>query len=461
VSSATTSRLTGRAAAAHLLGRATFGVAPGDIDELLQHGQRRFLDRQLTVSPEHESLAAKLRKIPAIQYTTSEYVLRHALDNMSVASVGCPLEDLRTAKLMRAVESHNQLHEVMTDFWFNHFNVYVYAWPPSVPEYERESIRPHALGRFRDLLGAVAKAPAMTYYLDTYISTADRMEKGKLVRGLNENFGRELLELHTVGVNAGYTQHDVAEASRCFTGWDFGTWWATVYGFRFAHESHDIGPKKVFGLDIAAGGGQSDGERLLDYLDAHPATAHFISWRLVQRFVADDPPERLVKRCAAVFKKTDGSIVDVLRTIFTSDEFWSPAAFRSKVKSPLEYVSGTIRAVGGALSDGLQAGNALASLGMPAYECKPPTGYSNRSTDWINVSGQLHRFNFAIGVASGTLRGVDVSAPAGDSESIARAFANDILAVPLRETTLRAVTSVESPSKATALLLASPEFQMR
>ncbi len=424
----TTTRLTTRAEAAHLLNRAGFGPAPGDIDRLLQGGLESFLHRQLAPEPETDAVVAKLRNLPSIDYTASEFVLRHQRDGQSRASVECPLDELRSAKLIRAAESPNQLREVMADFWYNHFNVYIYAWEPSVPEYERETIRPRVFGGFRDLLGAVAQSPAMTYYLDTFVSTADRMVGGKVVRGLNENYGRELLELHTVGVNAGYTQHDVTEAARCFTGWDFGGWYAPIYGHRFASENHDDGAKHVFGLGLPAEGGERDGHHLLDYLAVHPATARFVSWRLVQRFVADDPPESLVTRCAAVFTESDGSIAEVLRTILSSDEFWSQATFRSKVKTPLEFAVSAIRSTGGAITDGKAIGQALGDMGMPLYECRPPTGYSNRSTDWISVSAQLYRFNFALALAGGTLRGAHTAPlPTTEPVAAARAFGCDVL----------------------------------
>jgi uncharacterized protein (DUF1800 family) len=353
---------------------------------------------------------------------------------------------------------------VLVDFWYNHFNVNARAWRPSVPEYERESIRPYVFGRFRDLLTAVAQSPAMTFALDTYISTANRVVGGKLVRGLNENFGRELLELHTVGVSAGYTQHDVTEASRCFTGWDFGGWHAPIYGFRFASDQHDRDSKSIFGYSVKSGGGQNDGEELLDYLAVHPATARFISWRLVQRFVADDPPESLVARCATTFLKSGGEISPVLRTIFDSEEFRGATP---KLKSPFEFVVSSVRAVDGEIVDARLLAEAIGKMGMPLYDCIPPTGYSNRGSDWLNVSGQLHRFNFATALAAGSFPGVTVRTQSVPPAAVAKRFADEILGAPLRPSTLTAVSRVSAngevppQTKALALLLASPEFQVR
>lgn len=448
------------ATAAHYLNRLGFGPRPGDIDRVCSIGLPRYIDEQLEASQPDPAVERLLERLPTIRYSPSEIVLLHQRDQQSRASIECILDDLRTAKLFRAASSVHQLAEVMTDFWYNHFNVYIYAWEPSVPQYERSVIRPHVFGSFRDLLRAVATSPAMTYYLDTYVNTANRMVSGKLVKGINENYGRELLELHTVGVTAGYTQHDVYEAARCFTGWDFGGWLAPVYEFRFLQENHDQNQKTVFGLNVPEGGADTDGFRLLDYLASHPKTAQFISMKLVQRFVADRPPESLVRSCSETFLKTDGSIRDVLRTMFTSDEFRSEQNIRAKVKTPFEFVTSAIRALGGTVQDGKPLAQAVAEMGMPLYECKPPTGYSNRSSDWVNVSSQLHKFNFAMSLATGTFRGVHIGAPQ-ESRRAAEAFAAEILGNPLTKTTSRAVGKVTDLPKATALLLASPEFQVR
>jgi uncharacterized protein (DUF1800 family) len=458
------SNSTSSATAAHLLNRLTFGPRPGDLQRLMERGVAEFLERQLAPEPEHEPLARKLRALPAIDYTASEFVLHHQLDKQSVASVECPLEQLRTAKLQRAAESENQLREVLVDFWYNHFNVTAQAWQASVPEYERETIRPHVLGRFRDLLVAVAHSPAMMFSLDTYISTANRIVGGKLVRGLNENYGRELLELHTVGVSAGYTQHDVTEAARCFTGWDFGGWHAPLYAFRFSREQHDSDSKKIFGFALSSGGGEGDGDGLLDYLAVHPATARFISWRLVQRFVADNPPQSLVEGCAKTFSATGGEIRAVMRTIVDSDEFRTAPP---KLKSPLEFAVSAIRAADGEIVEGKPLADALGRMGMPLYDCKPPTGYSNRGSDWLNVSGQLHRFNFAVALATGEFPGVSVRSSATSPAAAAQHFAENILGAPLSASTLAALSRASSKgnvapqTKALALLIASPEFQVR
>src|SRR6185503_10550377 len=208
--------------------------------------------------------------------------------------------------------------------------------------YERDAIRPHVLGRFRDLLGATAAHPAMLFYLDNYVSTVSRTVNGRLVQGLNENYGRELLELHTVSVTAGYTQENVFDAARCFTGWTIDQ---RTGVFVYRATNHDTGAKSVFGLNVPAGGGKEDGDKLIAYLAGHPATAQFISKKLIQRFVADEPPSRLVDRVAAVFLDSDGDIAAVMRAILCSTEFWAAAGGEGKPKTPIEYVVSALRAV--------------------------------------------------------------------------------------------------------------------
>jgi uncharacterized protein (DUF1800 family) len=450
----TSPRQNTRAAAAHVLNRLAYGPRPGDIESVRAAGVDRYIDEQLANDAPEPAVAAFELGFETIQYSPSEVVVRHQRDNGSRASIECVLDDLRTCKLFRAVAASNQLREVLTDFWYNHFNVYAYAWEPSIPAYERETIRPHVLGKFRDLLRAVAKSPAMMYFLDTFVSTA---------KGVNENYGRELLELHTVGVTAGYTQHDVYEASRCFTGWDFGGWHAPVYSYRFAPDNHDENAKSIFGLALQRGGGESDGDRLIDFLAAHPKTARFISWRLAQRFVSDDPPESVVEKASEAFLATDGDIRSVLATIFRSDEFWAATTFRSKTKSPLEFVASAMRAVNASVKNGKAISTVLGNMGMPLFECKPPTGYSNRSTDWISAASTVHRFNFVLALATGAVPGTQVAI----EKTTGAEFADRIFGIPLSRATLSVLDrvtaggAVSREAKLSALLLASPEFQSR
>ena len=325
--------------------------------------------------------------------------------------------DLSEGKLLRAVYSDRQLDEVLTDFWFNHFNVYLDKGADRylVTEYERDVIRPHVLGKFEDLLKATAKSPAMLFYLDNWQSVGPNAPQGrgkKGARGLNENYGRELLELHTLGVDGGYTQADVTEAARCFTGW---TILQPQRGgeFVFNRRVHDEGEKTVLGVKIPAGGGISDGEKVLDIVAHHPATARFISRQLAMRFVADEPPASLVDRMAETFRKTDGDLRAVMRTMLESREFFSQGAYRTKLKSPLEVVASAVRSVNGEVDYAFPLANQVAQLGQPLYRKQEPTGYANSSKEWLNSGGLLGRMNFAQQLADNKIAGVKVDTPGG------------------------------------------------
>jgi uncharacterized protein (DUF1800 family) len=334
-----------------------------------------------------------------------------------------PLRELQQAKLLRAVFSERQLQEVMVDFWFNHFNVFgqkdAARW--LLTSYERDAIRPHALGKFKELLLATAQSPAMLLYLDNFMSQveppappprfdADGNPAPQPRRpGLNENYARELMELHTLGVDGGYTQEDVIAVARCFTGWTIGP--RGNMGFVFRPRTHDKGEKVLIGQRIAPGGGIEDGLRVLDLLAKHPSTARFISRKLCQRFVADEPPESLVDRIAARFTETGGDLREVVRAILTSPEFYSPRSYRNKIKSPLELVASAIRATG-ASTDGAQPLiQAVARMGEPLYLCQPPTGYSEDSSRWMSNATLLERMNFAVALIGARINGtrVDVS----------------------------------------------------
>jgi uncharacterized protein (DUF1800 family) len=325
--------------------------------------------------------------------------------------------DLSEGKLLRAVYSERQLDEVLTDFWFNHFNVYLDKGADRylVTEYERDVIRPHVLGKFEDLLKATAKSPAMLFYLDNWQSVGPNAPQGrgkKSARGLNENYGRELLELHTLGVDGGYTQADVTEAARCFTGW---TILQPQRGgeFVFNRRVHDEGEKTVLGVRIPAGGGISDGEKVLEIVAHHPSTARFISRQLAMRFVADEPPASLVDRMAETFRKTDGDLRAVMKTMLESKEFFSQGAYRTKLKSPLEVVASAVRSVNGKVDYAFPLANQVAQLGQPLYRKQEPTGYANSSKEWLNSGGLLGRMNFAQQLADNKIPGVKVDTPGG------------------------------------------------
>jgi len=333
------------------------------------------------------------------------------------------VRDLAESKILRAVHSNRQLNEVLVDFRFNHFNVFIEKGADRflTTEYEREAIRPRVLGKFRDLLEATAKSPAMLFYLDNWQSVgentpATRGPAGRQRRGLNENYGRELLELHTLGVDGGYTQKDVTETARCFTGWTINQ---PQRGgeFLFNPRMHDRGEKTVLGVTIAAGGGMDDGMKVLDIVAKHPSTAKFISHKLAQRFVADEPPAALVDRMAQTFLKTGGDMREVMRTLLESKEFWSVGAYRTKVKSPLQMVASAVRAVNGDVDFAFPLVNQLAQLGQPLYRKQEPTGYSNSSDAWLNSAGLVARMNFALQLADGKVPGVKVEA-ANDGVSL-------------------------------------------
>ncbi len=417
-------------------------------------------------------------------------------------------DELVQAKLLRAIYSDRQLEEVMTDFWFNHFNVFAGKGPERLflTSYEQNVIRPHALGKFEDLLVATAKSPAMLFYLDNWLSVGpDSMRalgipdhparaygpygrprpvpppnpnaKRKQNAGLNENYGRELLELHTLSVNGGYSQRDVTEVAKVFTGWtiekpnDGGS-------FKYDPRMHEPGPKFVLGHHIKPkGDGEDEGREVLHLLATRPQTAHFISWKLAQRFVADDPPPALVDRMAKTFEKKKGDIREVLTTLFHSPEFWAEGAARAKVKTPLEFVASAVRATGGDVDDAMPLARQVANMGMPLYGAQPPTGYSMRAGTWVSSSALLNRMNFALGLTSGKIRGVKVDAvelaggspvdAAGALSALeARLLADDVS----KQTHESIMAQVNEPAKSprppdastiAGLLLGSPEFQRK
>ncbi len=377
-------------------------------------------------------------------------------------------QDLVEGKLLRAVYSNRQLQEVLTDFWFNHFNVDLDKGADRilVTGYERDVIRPHVLGKFKDLLLATAESPAMLFYLDNWQSVgpdAHPRPNQKRRQGLNENYGRELMELHTLGVDGGYTQQDVTEVARCFTGWTIRQ---PQQGgsFEFNARQHDQGEKHVLGVTIPANGGMEDGLKVLDILEHQPATAHFISASLAVRFVSDNPPEALVNKMAATFTATDGDLRQVMSTMLNAPEFWDPANFRSKVKSPLEMVASAVRAVHGDIDFAGAMNGLMTQLGEPLYRKLEPTGYSNRSTDWMNSASLLARMNFANALSQSHLNGVKVDTAqfAGDPVQIEKRI---LLTNPSADAAAAIEAGLQqgaqSGSQVAGLTMGSPDFQKR
>ena len=324
--------------------------------------------------------------------------------------------DLQRAKILRAVYSDRQLYEMMVDFWENHFSIFANKDDDRylLTAFDRETIRPFALVRFRDLLGATAHSPAMLYYLDNWRSSVPRPYPAKGDKpagtdgGFNENYARELMELHTLGVDGGYTQKDVQEVARCFSGWTIQK--PNEQGlFLYRPGLHDDGEKIVLGHKILAGGGIADGERVLDILATHPSTAKFIATKLARRFISDDPPQSVIDRAAAVFLKTDGSIRETLRAIITSPEFFSTSAYRAKTRSPFEYVAAAMRALNAETDGDRPVLDFIGRMGQPLFGRITPDGYSDRAEQWLSSGAMIARLNFASALATNRLKGTSIN----------------------------------------------------
>ncbi|HLJ29266.1 MAG TPA: DUF1800 family protein [Candidatus Angelobacter sp.] len=421
--------------------------------------------------------------------------------------------ELTQAKLLRAIYTERQLDEVMTDFWFNHFNVFIGKGPDRymITAYERDVIRPHALGKFKDLLVATAKSPAMLFYLDNWQSVgpdSDLAKYGPQRRpaymrrnprvmalppanpaaknrpsGLNENYAREIMELHTLGVDGGYTQKDVTELAKVLTGWSIEQ---PQRGgdFRFNERAHEPGSKYVLGHKISEHG-ENEGLEMLDILAHHPSTAKFVCKKLAMRFVSDQPPQSLIDRMADTFMKKDGDIREILRTMFQAPEFWAADAYRAKVKTPLEFVASAVRASGVEVNNALPLVQALNRMGMQLYGMQPPTGYSMKAETWVNSSALVNRMNFALQLGSGRLPGITTDPQAilrgaapQDANAALAVMENSILAgdvsaqthaVILKQLDDPQITQrrLDDPEKTpnygaiAGLIMGSPEFQKR
>jgi uncharacterized protein (DUF1800 family) len=568
---------------AHVLDRIGFGAKPGDVERVQKVGLTAYIEEQL--HPEKiadESLTMQLEQYSTITMSSKELADKYYMpamelrrdaqlkqqkaaakaaksDDTTTNSSGASgdakptpppvppevrqvqqaqqnvMNELMQSRLLRDVDSDKQLQEVLTDFWFNHFNVFVGKGQVReyLTAYERDVIRPHVLGNFRDLLGATAHSPAMLFYLDNWQSStpnapamlSPEMERRILnnprmaaaqrqqmvsrlqaaqknaPKGLNENYGRELMELHTLGVDGGYTQDDVINVARAFTGWTIDRP-QQGGGFVFKPQMHDTAEKTILGVKFPAGGGENEGERVLDILAKHPSTAHHIAFELAQRFVSDTPPASLVDRAAKRFLDTKGDLREVTRTIIESPEFFADDAYRAKVKTPLEFVVSAVRATGAVVVNPQPLVAELRTLGMPLYGCVPPTGYSMTADAWVNTGSLLNRMNFALQLVNGQVqpgpggpraggpppgrngqpppgrfggpgpgprafgpRGpiqIDLTTLAPDTTEQSRTnLIDSMLAGQVSDATARTLARAETPQQLVALTLGSPEFQRR
>lgn len=542
---------------AHVLSRLTFGARPGDVARVRAIGVDAFIEQQLR--PERIAdarLDAWLRQFETLRlsyaqmqeaYPRPQDALQR-LDpaNRTTLSAADSAElrrvvdgfrkvttEVQAARVGRALITERQLEEVLTDFWLNHFSVFAGKAALErymLAEYENTVIRPRAMGRFRDLLGAVAMSPAMLFYLDNWQSAADsgrpRLEPPRLAaarnRGLNENYGRELLELHTLGVDGGYTQEDVINVARALTGWTFlparpqpqqlqqamagrpgaGRLGAAgreraarrladrlpeVGTFYFNPAVHDAGEKVVLGTRLEAGRGIEDGEQVLDLVARHPATARHIATKLARRFVSDDPPEELVDRAADTFTRTGGDLREVVRTIITSDAFFSDAAFRAKVKSPFEVVVSALRALDAAPDPTPRTAQLVATLGQPIYGRQTPDGWPDVASEWMGTGAILARINFGFLVGANRVPGARPTAWPGAAalvdadrsmqvDGVIAAFLGGRVSPETREILIngrnplagdappegeRPIPPLQGLAQVVGLAIGSPEFQRR
>jgi uncharacterized protein (DUF1800 family) len=551
-----------------LVSRITFGPRPGDLDRVRHKGLNAFLDEQL--HPERlddSALHARLANLPTLSMSTGELMRKYPAPNqfqqarmrMEMESTGqqeltashaatAPgmegmsstqasdtsqevVAELGREGLLRAVYSQRQLEEVMVQFWMNHFNIFAGKGPDKwmLTSFERDTIRPHALGKFEDLLVSTARSPAMLFYLDNWMSSAPGSNPEPLLgreafgagwrrfggglmpaafaagdsgprflnkagapngqkRGLNENYGRELMELHTLGVDGGYTQQDVTELARCLTGWTVRRPREEAEFF-FNPNIHDDAPKTVLGHKIAGGRGVEDGLDALHILATHPSTARFVSLKLCRRFVADNPPISLVERASNDFANTNGDVRAVLKTILSSPEFYSEAAYRGKVKSPFEMAASTLRAFDAETDAARPLIGLMARMGEPPFRYQAPAGYADLENTWISSSSLLARLNFATTIVSNRIPGTridfasatgNVESPASVVDDLSRRLTGEVLSAGSRQAILTSLQGIQGQSASAAqsppaderewfatvatvaaLVIGSPEFQRR
>lgn len=456
----------------HIINRLSFGPRPGDIEKVQSMGVERYIKEQLAPDsiPKPEKLKNQLSRLETTHLSTvkvSEYVRTPPKATPEQQKAAQKREtqvqdEALRARLLKATTSPRQLQEVMVDFWFNHFNVNantgnIRFWAGT---YEQEAIRPHALGRFRDLLGATARHPAMLRYLDNWQNQAGKGSGS--TRRLNENYARELMELHTLGANGGYTQQDINALARIFTGWGFTRAFQQTKdstGFYFNPEHHDFSDK-VFLKQQIKGSGEAEGEKALDILTKSPATARHISYKLAQYFVSDRPPTTLVDRLSQRFIATDGNISAVLETLFQSPEFWDAKNFNAKFKTPYQYTVSVVRATGMEVNNTKPISQILERMEMPLYRCRTPDGYANTQDKWLNPEAMTRRLSFATAVANGELSIAGVVNNRNQSKPVDAKQLVTTLGNSLSAPTQQAIASQPSKLRA-ALILGSPEMMRR
>ncbi|HKG58525.1 MAG TPA: DUF1800 domain-containing protein [Pyrinomonadaceae bacterium] len=526
--------LTGDQRIIHVLNRLGFGARPGDVERVKAMGVEKYINQQLNPEKIADTVAEnKIHELSVLNMTTAELYEKYPQPGQLLRQLQArgmlpeemaaeapnknqntppanPLEneknrkvieeyyrenglqrpqriiaELQASRILRAVYSERQLQEVMVDFWTNHFNIFANKGADRwlLPAYDRDTIRPNAMGKFSTLLQATAQSPAMLFYLDNFQSVSpneNQRRQQRQRRGINENYARELMELHTLGVEGGYTQKDVQEVARCFTGWTIfqprgGA--AAVNAMRgeagrrnpgtffFNARVHDDGEKTVLGHKIPAGGGIKDGLTVLDILAHHPSTAKFIATKLVRHFVADTPPQSLVDRVAATFTKSDGDIRETLKTIFFSKEFNSTEAYRVKIKRPFELVISAIRTLGADTNGGPGTHRWMERMGEPLYGFQTPNGYSDAAESWVNTGGLLERMNFGLALANNRVQGTTVSLSKTNGEQakvmdeyLKTLLAGDISAAT-REALLKQLERSDPAAKVVGLILGTPEFQ--
>jgi uncharacterized protein (DUF1800 family) len=456
----------------HALNRLAFGPTLEDFRHVKTVGIERYIAEQLDPDaiPEPTELRARLAPLDTLRLSPVQLRQMYGplrslrgfkpnpeLEKAQRERVRLILQDASEARILRAILSPRQLYEVMVDFWFNHFNVFSGKGLDDVwiGNYEERAIRPFALGRFRDLLFAATKHPAMLVYLDNTLSTApgSRGARGNQ-RGLNENFAREVMELHTLGVDGGYTQEDVITLARVFTGWGINPPDARVfpeYAAVFEGSRHDYSAKVFLGHQLQSRG-KAEGEEALDILARSPATAHHISFELAQYFVADEPSSGLVAQLAERFLQSGGDIREVLKTLFASDEFWD--SYGRKYRTPYQFVISAVRAAGVPVGDVRPLLAAMDQLGMPLYGCLTPDGYRNTEDAWLSPDATTRRIGFATALAKGALLITSIPHPvdAGHLEAI--------FAGTMSDSTRDAIS--QSPKELhAAMILGSPDFMRR